>query len=241
MLTAKAITFDIDWAPDFMIQECMDICAKAGVPASFYATHPTPILADIDSDPRFELGIHPNFLAGSSHGKTYHEVLSYCIDLAPRASSMRTHSLYQDSRMFAEVVNSFPQIKADASMFLPGHANLMAVDLHLGEGKLIRRLPFYWEDDSFAETPGSDWTKEPVRSPGLNIFAFHPVHVAINTARFSTYNLMRSKVSDLKTWTSDFASEYANKGAGARTYLQSLVSNAPKDFLTISELAEASR
>jgi hypothetical protein len=50
ILTAKAITFDIDWAPDFMIAECMDICARAGVPASFYATHPSPLLAEIEQD-----------------------------------------------------------------------------------------------------------------------------------------------------------------------------------------------
>lgn len=218
----------------------MDICAKAGVPASFYATHPTPLLAEIDNDSRFELGIHPNFLAGSSHGKDYREVLSYCLELAPRASSMRTHSLYQDSRMFAEVVNSVPQIRVDASLFLPGHANLHGVVLPLGEGKSIYRLPFYWEDDSFAETIGSDWSFLPVTTPGLNIFAFHPVHVAINTARFSTYNLMRSKVSDLSKWTKEFAAEFSNKSFGTRTFLEALIADVPKqDFMTITALADA--
>src|SRR4051812_2735731 len=134
MLTAKAITFDVDWAPDFMVEECINTCAKAGIPASFYATHPSPILAEIASDSRFELGIHPNFMPLSSHGSNYRDVLKYCLDLVPTATSMRTHSLYQDSRMFAELLATYSQIRVDASLFLPGHRNLHAVDFHL-DGK----------------------------------------------------------------------------------------------------------
>lgn len=240
MLTAKAITFDIDWAPDFMIRECMDICAEGGVRASFYATHPTPILAEIDADPRFELGIHPNFLPGSSHGKTYDEVMSYCMALAPRATSMRTHSLYQDSRMFAHITHAFPQIKVDASLFLMGHPNLQRVDLHLGEGKSIHRLPFYWEDDSFAEMPQSDWAKAPVTTTGLNIFAFHPVHVALNTSRMTTYETMRAKRPSIQSWTQEFTAEYVNQAKGARTFLRDLIARVPKaEFMTITEMGHA--
>src|SRR3984893_16112933 len=95
ILTAKAITFDLHWAPDSMIGEWrdMNIGARAGVPASFYATHPSSLLAEIEQDRRFELGIHPNFMPHSSHGRSHSEVLAYCLDLAPLSSSMRTHYL----------------------------------------------------------------------------------------------------------------------------------------------------
>lgn len=241
MLSAKAVTFDIDWAPDFMIRECMEICADGGIPASFYATHPTPILAEIEQDPRFELGIHPNFLPRSSHGSTYDEVMAYCMKLAPRATSMRTHSLYQDSRMFAHIAHAYPQITVDASLFLAGHPNLQRVDLHLGEGRVIHRLPFYWEDDSFAGMPQSDWTKPPVTTAGLNIFAFHPVHVAINTASMTTYEAMRSKQPNIQSWTKEFTTEYVNDSAGARSFLKGLIETVPKaEFMTITQMGNAS-
>lgn len=238
VLTAKAIAFDIDWAPDHMVEDCLEICAAAGVPASFYATHPSGVLDEISQDHRFELGIHPNFLSGSSHGSTYRDVLRYCLDLAPNASSMRTHCLYQNSRMFGEIVTSFPQITVDASLFLPGHHNLQAIDFNVS-GSKIRRLPFYWEDDVFAETATAPAWCEPRVTEGLNIFAFHPVHVAVNTDRMDRYNRLKS-IAPVNTWTRDFTSAHANDGAGARTFLEALVTSIPKDqFMTISGMADA--
>jgi hypothetical protein len=239
ILTAKAITFDIDWAPDFMIAECMDICARAGVPASFYATHPSPLLAEIEQDRRFELGIHPNFMPHSSHGRSHREVLAYCLDLAPLSSSMRTHYLYQSGPMFSELTIGFPQIRVDASLYLPGHENLRAVDFHV-YGKTIRRLPFFWQDNGFAEAPGADWRDPPVTCEGLNIFAFHPVHISLNTERVERYKKLKTE-RPVSSWDYSFIKDRVNSHAGAKTFLQSLVSNFPKsDFMTITEMADAS-
>jgi hypothetical protein len=239
ILTAKAITFDIDWAPDFMVEECMEICARAGVSASFYATHPSPILSDIASDPRFELGIHPNFLPGSSHGATHKDVLAYCLDLVPSATSMRTHGLYQSGAMFHELATHFPQIRVDASLFLPGHQNLRAVDFHF-YGNALRRLPFCWEDDAFAETPGTDWGRAPVVGEGLSIFAFHPIHVAINTDRVMRYAKLKS-ATPINSCSPSVAAHYANSGTGVETYLRSLINKHPRsEFMQITEMADAS-
>lgn len=236
LATAKAITFDIDWAPDFIVEGCLDLCVRLGIPASFYATHDSPLLADIAADPRFELGIHPNFLSNSTHGRNYREVIEHCLDFAPDAISMRTHSLYQDSRMFAHIAEHAPQIRTDASMYAPGQHSLRPFDLHFS-GRSLRRLPFRWEDDIFAETPGSDWSTGPSTDPGLNIFAFHPVHIAINSGRLTLYERMRQSLK-LQDWTKAFVAEHTNKGLGARTYLEDLVgSSDPAEFMTISQMA----
>ena len=39
MLKKYSLTFDIDWAPDFAIQHCLDLLEEAKVSAAFFATH----------------------------------------------------------------------------------------------------------------------------------------------------------------------------------------------------------
>ena len=76
------ITFDIDWAPDFMIQNIMDQLEAAGVKSTWFITNDTPALERMRQFPDlYELGIHPNFLPGSSHGSSVDEVLNNLMDL----------------------------------------------------------------------------------------------------------------------------------------------------------------
>ncbi len=110
-----AITFDIDWAPDFAIEMCANICQDNGVGATFFATHASPILASIASRPGFEIGIHPNFLENSSHGRLPTDVMAFCMDIVPDAKCMRTHSLVQSSPILGMIADEYPQIEIDAS------------------------------------------------------------------------------------------------------------------------------
>lgn len=215
----------------------MDICARAGIPASFYATHQSDILREIERDSRFELGIHPNFLPQSSHGITHIDVLKSCLDFAPAATSMRTHCLYQSSPMFMTVMDKCPQIKVDASLYLPGHPNLQPVDFHILRTHKIRRVPYFWEDDGFAETPNADWSEPPISTPGLNVYAFHPVHVALNTASLSNYGALKRSTPLSRATPADIEG-FINRGPGTRTYLKELVETGIEEpFTTITDLA----
>ena len=100
LLNACAVTFDVDWAADWMIDRCVGICRRAGVQATFFATHPSDILSDLARDPLFEIGIHPNFLPNSTHGTDPARVLGTCLDLVPDARAMRSHGLYQWASLF---------------------------------------------------------------------------------------------------------------------------------------------
>lgn len=68
------LTFDIDWAHDEVLNDTIDIVERAGVAATWFVTHDTPVLERLKHNPNFELGIHPNFnylLQGNSkNGKT---------------------------------------------------------------------------------------------------------------------------------------------------------------------------
>ena len=59
------LTFDIDWAPDFLISQIIDKLNKKNIKATFFITHQSDIIKDI-AENGHTIGLHPNFLAGTS-------------------------------------------------------------------------------------------------------------------------------------------------------------------------------
>ena len=242
-LDRAALTFDLDWAPDWCISLCVEICSKYGVPATFFVTHDTPLLQILRTNPLFELGIHPNFLPGSSHGSSHREVVEFCVQLIPEAHAMRTHALVQSSHIFAMVADFFPQIDTDVSLLLPFHVpGLQPTDIYFGKSKRrITRLPYFWEDDDFAETPGRDWASRPpsASDPGLRIFDFHPVYVALNMASMQGYQLVKSELGarPLFSATPEEFRPHINEGLGCRKFLEALLMQSDlKRFCKISDI-----
>ncbi len=186
MTAYTALTFDIDWSPDWCVEECLDLCHNLGVPATFFLTHETPSLNGIDRGARVETGIHPNFLANSTQGHAVDEVVSYCLALAPGARAMRTHALMQSTPLLAQIVNLAPQIETDVSLYLQDHDHLKPIDIHFEEGGSLTRLPYHWEDDLQAMKPGYDWTPV-IPKEGLLIYDFHPIHLCLNLREMNQY------------------------------------------------------
>src|SRR5258708_1040997 len=87
------LTFDIDWASDEVLGYTLDLLEKYTICATFFVTHETPLLTRIRNNPRFEMGIHPNFnfiLNGDSrYGKNPAEVIDYYLKMVPDAVSVR--------------------------------------------------------------------------------------------------------------------------------------------------------
>ena len=76
------ITFDINWAPDFVIEMCANICQDNSVGATFFATH----------------------------GRLPTDVMAFCMDIVPDAKCMRTHSLVQSWPILGMIADEYPQI-----------------------------------------------------------------------------------------------------------------------------------
>src|SRR5438270_3416903 len=125
------ITIDIDWAPDFAIDFVRDELVEHGVHATWLATHESPSLHRIaEYRDLFEIGIHPNFAAGSTHGGTAADVLAHCLSIVPDASSVRSHGLVQSSALL-DLLLVGTSLAADLSVFLPYASNLAPVEYTL--------------------------------------------------------------------------------------------------------------
>ncbi|CAG0943397.1 hypothetical protein BROC_02281 [Candidatus Brocadiaceae bacterium] len=219
-----AITSDIDWAPDYAIRWMADKLKEFSIKATFFVTHETPELNNLRKNSNlFELGIHPNFLPGSSHGATVEEVLSTCLKVVPEAVSMRTHALFQ-STLILQKATATP-IRNDCSLFLPGTPNVSAHKLYLGTKIPLNRFPFSWEDDIEQVTPQKNWSFSVLpEQKNYLMLNFHPLLVYLNDVDGASYKELKAKFVRITHAPKDEADKLINKGDGPRTaFLKALI------------------
>ena len=221
-MNAYGITLDVDWAPDCAIEEAASSLIRHGVKATWFITHDSPALGLLRQHPQlFELGIHPNFLAGSSHGNEIPEVLDHVMSIVPEARSLRTHDLYQSSRMFRTVLQRTP-IQIDMSLFLQGQTGSEPFVFSLAEGNLTR-IPYFWEDDIEAARSQPNWNAASYLGPGLRVFDFHPIHVALNSSDMNAYERLKAEVPQLSRCSPEQLARHRHSGAGGGELFHSLV------------------
>lgn len=187
------LTFDIDWASDEVIRKVTEQLVEAKIKSTWFVTHDSPILDFFRSrKDLFSLGIHPNFLEGTSHGNSEEEILNNLMTIVPEAKVMRTHGVYQYGKLLSKIVKLSP-ITTDSSIFLPEMTNIKPVE-HLTSQGSLKRIPIFWADDYELLKSGSDWN--PIKyfsQPGFKVFLFHPIHVFLNTSNMDQYNLYKLK------------------------------------------------
>ena len=241
MTEAVLITLDVDWAPDWMIRDAIRILDDAGVKATFFATHESEAITALQGQDNFEVGIHPNLLPDSSQGETAEEVLGNLKRWFPDALSCRTHSLWQNERFLKLACEEYG-IRYDCSIYLPGCPHVRPHRLRYSDnGPDLMRVPHVFQDNMFL------YTGKPLRLeslglpfPGLKIFNFHPVHIAMNTSSSSHYAALRIPEHFQRSTRAEMEGEI-HHGTGVRTLFKEVVALAGKQprTMTIRELRAA--
>ena len=216
------LTFDIDWAPDASIDEIRKIINPLGIKATFFVTHSSDILKDLIKDGH-EIGIHPNFLTGSSHGDKPEKVIEFLLNIAPNARALRTHALVQSSPLLNTIYSNFPQLEYDFSIFMYGFPLIKKFEWQF-EGTKFARINYNWEDDAAFFQSEFNWNK-PFFPGSLNIYDFHPIHIHLNSSDNSSYNLLKKSYTSLSSIDGRKIAEFANSGYGAKTFLTVLTTS----------------
>jgi hypothetical protein len=238
---AIVLTFDVDWAPDFMIDSIARLLVEREVKSTWHVTHASPAIERLRERPDlFELGIHPNFLAGSSHGSTVAEVLMACMSIVPEATTMRSHALVQSSPILTAVIESTP-IRCDSSILLSGAEHLAPTGFPHAEGPLLR-IPYFWEDDVEMRREPPRWAlAEDGAPPGMRVYDFHPVHVFLNAGDLRPYHALR-RSGALQAVAEEQAAGLVAPGQGAGTLLLELADHlAVHGSQTLHDVATAHR
>ena len=188
------ITLDTDWAPDWVIEEAAGLLLQQQVRATWFVTNDGAATQALRRESLFEVGLHPNFLPGSTHGDTLDAVMSHMKTIVPEAISVRSHALCQAEPWLQAMVERHG-IRHDCSIHLPLQHGIVPHRIRLSpDAPPLVRLPHVFQDNMFmfAQLP---WSLEQpwFESPGLKVFCFHPIHIVMNAAGMTHYEGMKQR------------------------------------------------
>ena len=223
-------TTDIDWASEHCIQTLLTSVQEKGVVPTAFATHKSAVLEAASAAGHVNVGLHPNFLPGSTHGKTREETINHVFRLFPKANCFRSHAMVDDSHI--SMAMKTRNILYDSNLCLYMQAGL--IPLHHWTG--ILRFPMFWADDIHWRRDG-EFCLQPYEdlffSPGLKIIGVHPFMFTLNLSDHETYTRLKPKISTL---TNKEADELFSPGPGAQTFLLELIDSVHKMGFTFQTL-----
>lgn len=214
-------TTDIEWAPEWAIAETFAIASAHGVRLVPFVTHRSAFLEKTLGPGLAGAGIHPNFLAGSTHGADPDAVIASMAALAPNARVFRSHCFYDDTRTLRKLADRGFTHDSNACAFLQPELSPTRTVTS------ILRFPVFWEDDVHSANR-LDWTLDALRpaldAPGLKIINVHPLRVALNVGDEATWRRIRGQYEPLASGRGE-----PQPGAGTRTLLEDLMRYASAD------------
>tara|TARA_B100000575_G_C23084374_1_gene624872 strand:- start:98 stop:904 length:807 start_codon:yes stop_codon:yes gene_type:complete len=225
------LSFDIDWVPDYMLDDVADLVSHLDV--SFMHTHGSPASSRIAE--HFPSGIHPNLQKNSDQGENIDDAIKFLNDLNVSFETCRFHVLnfgYPDLTRLSEVGT-----KLDSSTLLFNGKNILPVYHHDLD---IVIAPYFWEDGIFLKSKDHYKNKEIIdwKSPGLKIFDFHPLDIFLNTSSMLNRNAFKNSVSKLQETDQHFARKFIDKdNYGSRNILLDLIEKEQKGEISIKSLS----
>jgi len=230
------ITFDIDWAPDYILEHCIEFCGELDMRVTYFATHQTKLLDQINCSNDNELAVHPNFdnLLNRKEGQKGVEIiLKELRDFAPSARSIRSHSVLQSARLLDIFAAS--GFTHDVNTWIPHWSGIQLGPWKDHNG--IVMVPFYWADDIYCVNQQSRNVRGLLDRPGLKVLDFHPVHLYLNTDSYELYESSKPYHNEPKA-----LERYRNNSTknGVRVFLEELIIEAKRKDLGMGLISEIS-
>lgn len=227
------LTGDTDWTSDFALRDFLDTVTGLGVRPTIFATHRSPVLDEMDAKGLAEIGIHPNFLPGSTHGDTQAAVIDHLCRLFPRARAWRAHWFFDHTTISRDLFARGLQYDSNLCLHLQPHLQPL-----LHQSGLVR-YPVFWEDDvhwSLGGTWDVEAYLERFLTPGLKVLSVHPFFFAANVPDAEFYRRVKPHVGTVDGST---IGELRHEGRGVRTFVTELVERLRargERFYTLAEL-----
>jgi polysaccharide deactylase WbmS-like protein len=180
------LTVDVDWVGDDILAHTLRLIEERALKCTFFATHDSEVLRRIRVNPAYEVGIHPNYndlFAGDPVREPNASSFESLRELFPAATSIRSHSLLQSSRL----QNDFWRhgFTHDSNHYIPFDAGLKLKPWKIWNGLI--KVPFAWADDIHLYQQAAPLNAKRLKSMCLCVVAFHPIHLYLNSDCVDTY------------------------------------------------------
>lgn len=216
------LTSDIDWASDASIRFFHESTHNTDFPVSYFITHDSEYLSTL-SDDAVEFGIHPNFLAGSSHGNSFDEVINTCLAYVSAPLFFRCHKYFDVDDTIIKLLNV--GCKFDSNLCTLMDTELKPLTHRLGH----TRLPVFWEDGAHL-THGfpldfNAFDNSAFLAPGLKILNMHPMHYTLNTPTQSFARSIKDNTerSDWNAFSDSDIKRLEHSGRGIRKFIDEML------------------
>src|SRR5262245_27700561 len=209
------MTADIDWAPEYAIDDMLDLFSDAGITVSCFATHASPVLKSAGRS--VEIGLHPDYTRPHpEHGLI--RKLDELKELFPEATGVRSHRNFFGQNTVDLAAKA--GLTYDASVLLWRQP---LCQIHKDQWGLYR-LCYCWEDGIHADMH-LPWTLDvlSMNTPGLKIFNIHPIVIYLNCPDDDYRRAIVKDYSDLTQAARSDLEAHRYDGYGARRFLIDLL------------------
>jgi hypothetical protein len=190
-----SITVDLEWSPDKIIQDTINLLDQRDISATLFSTHNDGVSAS-----NHERAIHPNFYNNNGEKSALEELSK----LYPGSKGIRSHGLYIHSKLREH----YPDSIAYESNYIRYLQN--DINPHWMAGNIVQ-FPIYFMDDMWLRSRSCENNQQPLdrstllNGGGLKVFGFHPIHIYLNTSSIEEYNNQKQnydspeKIHDART------------------------------------------
>ncbi len=212
------LSCDTDWASDYALEQFDALLRDYEIRPTIFATGPSTVLNAMQREDRAEIGIHPNFLPGSTHGSEPTEIIDTLMNWFPGSEGFRCHSFVDSTPISMEMARR--GLRYDSNLLLFLQPNLVP----LAHGSGLVRYPVFWEDDVHWHHFPDQWELGPLLpallSPGLKVLNVHPFFQACNIPNGEYYQRIKPHI---QTLDSASQAELRHPGQGAETFLRTVL------------------
>lgn len=212
--TSFALTTDVDWAPDFCVEDVLELVAGAGLRVTAFATHRTGPLV---RPPSFvEVGLHPDTTRPGADG--IRRKIPDLLEIYPDARGLRAHRNFFGQNV-AQLARA-SGLDYDASVL---HWRQPFCQAEIDQYGLVR-MTYNWEDGIHADR-GLPWSLDwvPIAGPGLKIFNVHPIFIYLNCPDDDYRRRVVKDYPDLTSAPRSALAPCVHDGYGARRFLIDLL------------------
>lgn len=222
-------TTDIDFAPEWAIEETINAFKKFEVPLTPFITHPSGAINKEygSKEKQRYVGLHP-WIDGHVQGETFFDVMKTMCILWPPAIGVRTHGFHYTSK----IKNMFSKFKfeydSSPCLFLQPYCT------PLRDCSGLTTFPVWWEDDVHI-SKGLSLEKKTIEKelaiPGLKIINTHPMLFAMNSADKESIFGIKIYQDETRKWRktlmrtidNDKWMDYVYKGIGVQSFITQLI------------------
>lgn len=223
-----AVSVDLDWASEAAVENLLDFLEERRIPVTVFVTHRSARVESVLG--KIEVGLHPFFGVGSSHGETVNEVVRHVLELPHNLPAFRCHRFAVSNESREALVKAGLKISSNVC------ADLEFVPAFRERCGLVE-VPIFLEDGGFLRCGHSLNLK--IEAKGPLVLLVHPMHFAVNTPHFGYMTDIKQSTSReaWNTMTSSTIEAVRWRGRGIRDFIMDLLDSATH-FTTIGQIAQ---